>query len=89
MNFKLFKGRKSVILGVWAAPGAPETHPKGGGASPPTFCKSLRGPRHRPDPKMADFRSFKFVFKVIAIQSAVTLRHEVTNAMCKPSSVKP
>ncbi len=30
-NFKCFKGRKSVILGVWAAPGAPETLPKGGG----------------------------------------------------------
>ena len=30
-NFKFVKGRKSVILGVWAAPGAPETLPKGGG----------------------------------------------------------
>ena len=30
----LFKDRKSVILGVWAVPGAPETLPKGGGRSP-------------------------------------------------------
>ncbi len=36
-NFHFFKDRKSVILGVWAAPGAPEALPKVGGSSPPTF----------------------------------------------------
>ena len=30
-NFQCVKDRKSVILGVWATPGAPETLPKGGG----------------------------------------------------------
>ncbi len=35
----LVKDRKSVILGVWVAPGAPETLAKGGGRSPPPlFC---------------------------------------------------
>ncbi len=34
-NFEFVKGRKSVICGVWAAPGAPETPlPKGGGLLP-------------------------------------------------------
>jgi hypothetical protein len=37
VNFMCFKGRKSVILGVGAAPGAPETLPKGGGLRPPPF----------------------------------------------------
>ena len=41
---KFVKDRRSYILGVWAAPVAPETLAKGGGAKPPTFWKSLRGP---------------------------------------------
>ena len=54
-NFKLFKDGKSVILGVWAAPGAPETLQKGG-ASPPTFLKGSPGPQ---TPKLTDLQSFK------------------------------
>ena len=33
--FELFKDRKSVILGVWVAPGAPEALAKGGRLRPP------------------------------------------------------
>jgi hypothetical protein len=36
-EFSILKGRKSVIWGVWAAPGAPEALPE--------------GPRGRPDPQ--------------------------------------
>ena len=35
--YKLFKGRKSVILGVWAALGASGAISLGTGASPPAF----------------------------------------------------
>ncbi len=45
-NLKI-KERESIIFGVWAAPGAPETLPKNEGQSP----QGLRGPRGRPDPK--------------------------------------
>ena len=31
---KCFSGRKSVVLGVWGGPGAPETLQKGGGEAP-------------------------------------------------------
>jgi hypothetical protein len=41
-NFKFVEGLKSVILGIWHTPGAPETLPRSWGASPPTFCKGLR-----------------------------------------------
>jgi hypothetical protein len=37
-----------VHLEVWAAPGAPETVPLGGGLRPPPIRKGLRGPRGRP-----------------------------------------
>jgi hypothetical protein len=40
--FKILKDRKSVSFGVWAAPGAPETLPKGGGRSPPPFGRASR-----------------------------------------------
>ncbi len=30
-----------------------------GGAKPPTFCKGLRGPRDRPDPKHDRFPTFE------------------------------
>ncbi len=39
----LFKGRKSVILVVWAAPGAPGTLPQGGGLRPSAFAR-VAGP---------------------------------------------
>ena len=42
-NFQFVEDRKSVILGVWAAPGAPETLPKGGGRSPPPFARVFGG----------------------------------------------
>jgi hypothetical protein len=38
-NLKFVEGRKSVIFGVWSAPGAPETVPKGGGLRPPPFVR--------------------------------------------------
>ncbi len=34
---EFFKDWTSFILGVWAAPGAPETLAKGGGLRPPPF----------------------------------------------------
>ncbi len=51
-SFNLFKDRQSAIFGVWPAPWAPETLPKGGGA---TFWTGLRGPRGRPDPQLGRF----------------------------------
>ncbi len=44
MIFQKNTDRKSVIFGVWAAPGAPENPGKKLGKKPPTFCKGLRGP---------------------------------------------
>ena len=58
-NFHLFKDRKSVILGVWAAPGAPETLPKGGGLRPPPFARVAGAAGASQTPKMADFRSLR------------------------------
>ena len=49
----------SVILGVWAAPGARETLPKGGGRSPPPSGMVSRAPGAARTPKMADFRPLK------------------------------
>jgi hypothetical protein len=56
---QLFKDRKSVILGVWAAPGAPETLPKGRGRSPPPSGMVSGAPGAAQTPKMTDFRSLK------------------------------
>ncbi len=42
-NFQFFKDRKSVILGVWAAPGARQTIPLGGGPG-----GAPEGPRNGP-----------------------------------------
>ncbi len=53
------KDGKSVILGVWAAPGALETLAKGWVASPPTFLKDLNGPRGHPDPQNDRFPILK------------------------------
>ncbi len=41
---------ESVILEVWAAPGAPETLAKGVELCPPAFLKGLQGPRGHQDP---------------------------------------
>ncbi len=46
-NLNFLKIRKSVMLGVWAAPGAPETPAKGGGEgvrSPPPFGRVSGAP---------------------------------------------
>ncbi len=40
-------------FGVWAAPGAPETLPEGGGRSPPPFGRAAQAP------KTTDFRPLK------------------------------
>ncbi len=72
---KFVKGRKSVILGVWAAPGAPETLPKGGGLRPPPFARVSRGPGAAQTPKMTDFRSLR-IFKFYSyVQNAATPTH--------------
>jgi hypothetical protein len=52
---KLVKGWQSVILGVWAAPGAPETQ-KAGGFAPHLLQGSPGPPPGRPDPQMTEFK---------------------------------
>ena len=56
---ELVKDRKSVILAVWAAPGAPESLAKGKGRSPPPFGRVSGAPGAAQTPKMTDFRSLK------------------------------
>jgi hypothetical protein len=55
-----FGGRKSAILGVWAAPAAPGTLPKGGGLRPPPFGRVPGAAGAAQTPNMTDFRSFIF-----------------------------
>ncbi len=45
------------MLGVWAAPGAPETLAKGGVRGPPPFGRASGAPGAAQTPKMTDFRS--------------------------------
>ena len=49
------KSRKSVLLGVWAAPGAPETPQKVGGRDFPPNEMAFEAPRAAQTTKMADF----------------------------------
>ncbi len=56
-NFKFVKGRKSAILGVWAAPRAQDTLPKAGELRPPPFGRVSGAPVAAQTPKMTDFRS--------------------------------
>jgi hypothetical protein len=49
-------GRKSPILGVWAAPLAPETIHKYGGRSPPYCCMVFGAPGAAQTPTLDDFR---------------------------------
>ena len=56
---RIFKDWKSVIFGVWVAPGALETLQKGGGRSPPPFARVFRAPRGRPDPQNDRFPILK------------------------------
>ena len=56
-----------VILGVWEAPGAPETLQKGGGEAPRPSEMAPEAPGAAQTPKTTDFRSltnFKFPPKV-------------------------
>jgi hypothetical protein len=70
VNFQCFKDRKSVIWGVWAAPGAPKELTKGGGRNPPPIARVSGVPgRGRPDPQNDRLPTFK------------TLQHR-TDAAC-------
>ncbi len=69
-NFKLFKDRKSVILGVWAAPAASEALSKDGGLRPPLVGRASGAIGASQTPKMTDFRPLTNFGKFIAIQSA-------------------
>ncbi len=55
-NLQLCKDLKSVILEIWAAPGAPDTLAKGGGRSPPPFGRVSGAPGAAQTPNMTDFR---------------------------------
>ncbi len=55
----LIKDWKSVIVGVWVAPGALETLQEGGGRSTPPFARVSGAPGAAQTPKMADFQSLK------------------------------
>ncbi len=55
----LLKDWKSVMLGVWVAPGALETLQKGGERTPSTCRKGLQGLRGHPDPKNDRFPILK------------------------------
>ncbi len=50
-NSKFVKGRKLVIFGVWAAPGAQETLPTGGGLRPSPFGRVSGAPGAAQTPK--------------------------------------
>ncbi len=69
---EVFKDWKSVILGVWAAPGAPETFAKGGGLRPPPFARASQAPGATQDPKMIDFQCFTFFINLLQRQTTVT-----------------
>ncbi len=56
MTFYKKKDRKSVMLGVWAAPGAPETLAKGEELRPPPFGMVSGAPGAAQTHKMTDFR---------------------------------
>ncbi len=71
-KFQVFKGRRSVILGVWAAPGARGTIPLGGGVRPPPFGRGSRPPRARPDPQNDRFPILIKILIFISPQSAAT-----------------
>jgi hypothetical protein len=56
---ELLKDWKSVMFGVWPAPGSPETLQKGGGGRPPPFAWVSGAPGAAQAPKITDFQSFK------------------------------
>jgi hypothetical protein len=63
-DFFLIKDRRSVILGVWAAPGAPEPLPKGGGLRPPPLAGVSEAPKAAQSPKITDFLSLQ-CFRIV------------------------
>jgi len=48
-----------VILGVWGAPGAPETLQKGGGVAPGPSEMATEAPEAAQSPKRTDLRPLK------------------------------
>jgi hypothetical protein len=56
---KIFKDRKSAILGVWATPGDPETLAIGGGLRPHISEGPPGPPGAAQTPKMTDFRTLE------------------------------
>ena len=70
--FDFCKGRKSVILGVWAAPGASGAISLGRGASPPPFWGVSGAPGAPPDPQNSQFPTLKNLRNFIGPQSAAT-----------------
>ncbi len=55
---------KSVILGVWVAPGAWETLQKGGGRSPSPFARVSAAPGAAQTPKMIDCQSLNKILEL-------------------------
>ncbi len=64
---KIFKGRKSVMLGVWVAPMAPETLPKDGRLRPPPFGRVSGAPGAAQTPDLRPVNKF-----TLPSQSAAT-----------------
>ena len=62
-----------VLLGVWAAPGAQETIPNGGGRSPQPFGMVSRAPGAAQTPKMDNLRVLTKFRSFLASQSAAAL----------------
>ncbi len=67
-------------MGVWAAPGAPETLQNDGGRSPPPFGRVSGAPGAAQTPKMTDFLSLvNFKFRYYRF-----LRYDSPGAMTAP-----
>ena len=63
--YDFLTGRESLILGVWAAPGARETFQKGGGLRPPPFWRvSGRPGPPRPPKSTIPGRSKNHIFRL-------------------------
>jgi hypothetical protein len=71
-EFQICQGSEIGHFGGLGGPGGPGDSSKGWGASPPTFCKGLRGPRCRPDSQNGRFPILVF----FTIQSAATFSRQ-------------
>ena len=71
-NLDFFNDRKSVVFGVWAAPGASVAILLGAGGLAPTFLKGLRVLWGLPDPQNNQFPTPKKLRNFIGPQSAAT-----------------